>query len=243
MKRGRKPTTRSIKDRFWDKVIINPKNDCWEWKKSKKGRLLFCVQIDGKLNVFMSRRYAWDIEGFPEIPKGRELWNICGNDLCVNPEHQMINTLENRFWASIENKSISGADCWEWVKGKDEKGYGGIFESGRGRIKSHRLSWEINVGEIPEGFHVLHKCDNPSCVNPAHLWLGTHQDNMKDSKEKGRRPMGEDNVRSKLSVQEVKTIRKLRKDGMKYSELAKMFNVSRQTIPDIINGRCWSWLE
>ena len=73
--------------------------------------------------------------------------------------------------------------CIEWIGAKNEKGYGYISN-----IRAHRYAWELYVGKIPKGLHVLHKCDNPSCVNVNHLWLGNHDENMKDKVAKKRSP-------------------------------------------------------
>lgn len=97
----------------------------------------------------------------------------------------MKKTLEQRFWAKVDKTD----DCWLWSGSKS--GLYGHGEIGRGRrtegkVKTHRLSWELHNGSIPKGMHVLHKCDNGLCVNPDHLFLGTQKDNMVDMAKKGR---------------------------------------------------------
>jgi hypothetical protein len=77
-------------------------------------------------------------------------------------------------------------ECMLWASTKDRKGYGRIPSKGVGQVQAHRAMYEAFIGEIPEGMHVLHKCDTPPCVNPDHLFLGTHNDNMADMKAKGR---------------------------------------------------------
>lgn len=80
-------------------------------------------------------------------------------------------------------KVIDG--CWIWQGGKNKDGYGAATVNGK-YINAHRLSFKLNIGEIPKGMFVCHTCDTPSCINPEHLFLGTHEDNMKDMKKKGR---------------------------------------------------------
>jgi hypothetical protein len=75
--------------------------------------------------------------------------------------------------------------CWEWVRGRTRQGYGKLNRNGK-RWAAHRFIWTFVNGPIPNGIHVLHKCDNPPCINPDHLWLGTHTDNMRDKVRKGR---------------------------------------------------------
>lgn len=89
----------------------------------------------------------------------------------------------DRFWSRVA-KSVEA--CWLWTGSKDDDGYGLAFFWHRRRIKAHRLSWELNRGPIPAGLDVLHSCDNPPCVRPDHLFLGTQVENMEDARRKGR---------------------------------------------------------
>lgn len=94
-------------------------------------------------------------------------------------------TLADRFWLKVQK----GSGCWLWTGGKHGRGYGGLHCGGkvfRKYLQAHRVSWELHHGPIPDGLWVLHKCDNPICVNPDHLFLGTRQDNMGDCAAKGR---------------------------------------------------------
>lgn len=95
-----------------------------------------------------------------------------------------MKTLEERFWEKVLITPFY--ECWEWLGSKDKDGYGYFGH----KDKAHRFSWKINNGVIPHKIHVLHKCDNPSCVRPQHLFLGTHEDNMKDMAKKGRAKWG-----------------------------------------------------
>jgi hypothetical protein len=90
--------------------------------------------------------------------------------------------------SKLEERSvpIPETGCWEWIAGKDRAGYGRIWA--KKNRTAHTVSYETYVGVIPEGMHVLHNCDNPACINPDHLWLGTHDDNMADKAKKKRYP-------------------------------------------------------
>lgn len=90
---------------------------------------------------------------------------------------------EDRFWARVKK----GDGCWEWTGSTGRRGYGTFMVHGE-RTRSHRYSWALHFGAIPDGLWVLHRCDNPPCVRPDHLWLGTVLDNNVDSRIKGRHP-------------------------------------------------------
>lgn len=92
-------------------------------------------------------------------------------------------SVKDRFWEKVDVKNKN--ECWIWNSTTDKNGYG-IFKLGNKDVKAHRVSWEFHSGSIPLGMQILHKCDNPPCINPNHLFLGTPQDNMDDKKKKGR---------------------------------------------------------
>ena len=95
-------------------------------------------------------------------------------------------TLEERFWAKVRRGAPG--ECWEWLGARNDRGYGTISEGGRrrGHVKAHRAAWTLSNGPIPGGLCVCHRCDNPPCVNPSHLFLGTMRDNTRDMMSKGR---------------------------------------------------------
>jgi len=144
-----------------------------------------------------------------------------------------------RFWSKVD-KSGGPDACWNWTAYKGRKGYGRIGWGGPGLPKlSHRVAYEIAFGEFPEEQQVLHRCDNPSCVNPSHLFLGTNRDNVNDRQRKGRNnpQRGERNGNHKLTDMQVDEIRQRYSNGETRFELAKVFGVHHTQIWNIVKRR------
>lgn len=136
-------------------------------------------------------------------------------------------------------------DCWYWFGAKNENGYGHIHRGGKD-YKAHRVYYERFIGPIPDGLCVLHKCDNPSCVNPEHLFLGTKKDNMQDASKKGRiqvphpRIQGELHHQAKLTQKQVDDIRaRYIPRKVTQPQLAKEYGVAVSTVGIIICGANW----
>lgn len=158
-----------------------------------------------------------------------EKWRRNGSPTGVAPRK----TQTERFYGKY---TVADSGCWEWHGAKDSCGYG-RFGIGRATCQNaHRVSYTIHVGPIPEGFQVCHKCDNPSCVNPAHLFLGTHKDNMDDRGKKQRTARGERNGKSVITNEIAAYIR-----GSKLSErvIAKELGIHRGTVNAVRSGRTW----
>ncbi len=136
---------------------------------------------------------------------------------------------------------VQAEGCWGWIGPLHNAGYGRLAHD-KMELLAHRIAYELFVGPIPDGMHVLHHCDNPPCMNPAHLFLGTHADNMRDMVVKGRSQRGERNGQSKLTEGQVLEIRKVHAGGDSQKELAQRYGVDRSMVNRIVNGKNWGWL-
>lgn len=153
-------------------------------------------------------------------------------------------TLAERFWPKVR-KHRHPDKCWSWRASTHKDGYGWIKIAGRMDL-AHRASWMVNFGAIPRGLYVLHKCDNPVCTNPKHLFLGTQIDNMKDMSAKGRRigrptsGKGERAGGAKLTEKQVLAIRsRYAMGGVSQCALAKRYGLTPSPIGQIINRITW----
>ena len=146
----------------------------------------------------------------------------------------------NRFWTHVD-RSAGPEACWLWTGFIRENGYGIIGIKGK-EYKAHRVSYFIEHGRIDNDRLVLHHCDVRSCVNPAHLFLGTPKDNSQDAVKKGRntRLYGEDNGKAKLTRAAVLKIRRMCRSGQMYQKtVARLFGVSEATVSYVVNGGRW----
>ena len=164
----------------------------------------------------------------------------------------------DRFMAKV----CRGDSCWDWTGARNEHGYGNFRYPARRHLKrieslAHRFAYRAFVGPIPRGMNVLHRCDNRQCVNPAHLWLGTHEDNMEDMARKGRaakglrsgwyttggaswrRARGRSNGNAKLSAETVLEVRARSLRGESVPSLSRQLGISETQLYRIVHGVHW----
>lgn len=155
----------------------------------------------------------------------------------------MVNVID-RFTAKY---IVAENGCWIWTAAKSGTGYGRLYPGygGQGfKVAAHRFSYEHFKGKIPEGMFVCHTCDNRLCVNPAHLFVGSHTDNMNDMHSKGRGrknyAKGGKHANAKFKDSDIPKIRGMRKNKIPFKVIAEQYNVSEYAIQDIVYGRSWS---
>jgi len=137
-------------------------------------------------------------------------------------------SIEDRFWSKVSR----GPGCWVWT-GSTIRGYGQLSTTrSAGPTLAHRFSWQIHNGPIPDAMQVLHRCDNPPCVNPDHLFLGDPKINSDDKIAKGRYRCGQ-----KLTDEQVASVRRLRAQGVSCIDLSLRFGVSRSLVTLIASGK------
>jgi hypothetical protein len=147
-------------------------------------------------------------------------------------------------------EKVDKRECWIWRGATSSTGYGNIEINGK-QTGTHRLSYELHHGPIPDGMHICHRCDVRNCVNPEHLFLGSARDNMLDKIEKNRQNLpkgdkhwlsggGDKHPMAKFNRQIADEIRALYATGMKQTEIAKMYGIAQTGVSDIVRGKRWA---
>lgn len=188
-------------------------------------------------------RAACSTDGCERLAHGRGLCKFhYQRSVRGTPRPRWTWTIEERFWSHVVRGTPN--ECWEWQASFGSTGYGAFPNRTKGvPAKAHRAAWYFTHGPIPDGLWVLHHCDNPPCVNPAHLYLGTVAENARDRVERGRGRApgspGELNPHSKLTWADVGEIRRLAATRMKRIDIAARFGVDRTTVHGIVTYRSW----
>lgn len=150
-------------------------------------------------------------------------------------------TLDERFWAKVDRQGLN--ECWEWQNcSRSADNYGRLRVGGAAGkdLLAHRVAWELSIGPIPEGRQVLHHCDNPPCVNPAHLFLGDPAINSADKIAKGRHAHGSSHGQAKLTESVVRDMReRYAAGGISQRALARHYGVSQRALQAALIGKTW----
>lgn len=232
------PVSQKTLNRFWAKVDIpSDKSLCWNWNGAVTSGC-GCFRLDNSSTIKV-HRFVYLLH-LGEIPDGKRVLHKCRNPLCCNPSHLKLGEeVEERFWRQV---AIAGQDdCWLWKSRCAINGYG-QFSIKKKTLVASRVAYELSYGPIPDKHLVCHKCDNPPCCNPRHLFLGTCKENQEDMTKKGRGRFGERAGRSaKLTEGDIPEIRKYLESG-NYSQeqIAQKFGVNQATVSCIKRGVRWS---
>lgn len=225
---------------FWANVTKTD-TGCWEWAGVRSAGY---GKVSYESKNWNAHRLAFFLHHGREA-EGRVV-HSCKNRPCVNPSH-LREDLDVKFFRKVRSDADRFFDrvqktdtCWLWQGTLGDLGYGELYARGRKNYKAHRLSYELHHGEIPEGLFVCHKCDVRNCVNPDHLFAGTHDDNMADKVSKGRQAAGKrSNGKGKLTEDQVLAIAK---DGRQRLEIAREYGIHPTAVWQIRVGLTWSWL-
>jgi hypothetical protein len=155
-----------------------------------------------------------------------------------------LSSVNERFDAQVNRGAVH--DCWPWLGARNEHGYGvlGIKRAvGWRNMRAHRFAWERANGLVPPGQIVCHRCDNPPCCNPAHLFLGTKADNSADMARKGRATRGAKHPQAKLTAEQAARALSAVREGATRSSVARELGVSLQQISLIAQGKRWRYLS
>lgn len=170
------------------------------------------------------------------VGKGRYCNRTCYH---AHKSQRFGKSLSERFWSRVDTSD----DCWVWIGAKQDLGYGIIEDDAGVTRRATHVAWEVTYGSIPDGMRLLHRCDNPPCVRPDHLFLGTQADNVDDMIAKGRNQHGETAAIAKLTEANVIEIRRRVATGTETrGQIAADFGICVGTISDIAHRKSWKHL-
>lgn len=226
---------KKYKQDFWSLVKKEDKG-CWLWlgPRYTHGACWGRVFVDRSCTT--AHRMAYLLT-YGDIPRNIKITQSCRNSLCVRPEHLIFLDVPTRFWRMVNKSDVDG--CWTW-RGSPYMSFGySRFKIEKKHFAAHRMAYILTFGDIPKDKCVCHKCDNPRCVRPDHLFLGSSKENVQDMTRKGRGAKGENNGRAKLNWARVREIRNSFKLGISSEQLSIDYNVARNTIYDVVRNRHW----
>lgn len=230
---------------------IDRSGDCWIWTGPLNGAWpQFGWTQDGIRTRRPARAVSLALVGI-DVPPQRPVIDTCGEVLCVNPAHLRVGRMADiphnslaqvreRFWARVDR---TGEGCWEWQGARQNRTHGYGTAQWRGQpMSAHRKAWFLENGPIPEGMFVCHRCDNPPCCRPDHLFLGTPAQNSADMTAKGRqaRNRGTRAPNAKATAGQVRELRR-RYDagGVSTHQLAREFGMSSMPVWRIVTRRSY----
>lgn len=232
----------STTQRFWK--LVDTSGDCWIWTGgvNNGGRPVFNVTYTPRLRVSPAR-WLYEQEHGPLVPK-QIMVATCKTRNCIR--HVRVGTgsdraiyseeaTAERFWAKVP---VGAEGCWEWQGVCDGPGRYGRSHYKNKPIGAHRLAWILTHGPIPPGSEICHRCDNPPCVRPDHLFLGSRAVNAADMVAKGR--AARNRPHAKLTPEQVRELRaRHAAGGISYSQLAALYGLTKMAAYNIVQGKSY----